>query len=78
MAIDTLLLEILVDPIDRGPLYYYEERSVLYNPRTTTAYAVIDAIPVLLPDEGRSVGSDEAIELDAERDLAIETGTGRR
>jgi len=78
VPIDTLLLETVVDPIDRGPLYYYEARSVLYNPRTTTVYAVVDAIPVLLPDEGRIVAAEEAAELDAERDLSIETGPTRR
>ena len=78
MTLDSLLLEILVDPLDRGPLWYYEERSLLFNPRSATAYAVVDAIPVLLPDEGRAVSDEEAAALEAERSSATETGTGRR
>ena len=77
MPLDSLLLEVLVDPSDRGPLWYYEERSLLLNPRRAIAYAVVDDIAVLLPDEGRSVDADELSELDAARASAVETGAGR-
>lgn len=77
MALDSLLVEILVDPIDHGPLYYFDEHALLYNPRTKTAYAVTESIPVLLPGEGRAVGADEAAELEAALSGAVATGAGR-
>ena len=77
MPLDSLLLELLVDPTDRGPLWYFADHDVLYNPRAKKVYAVIDLIPVLLPDEGRIIDAAEAAELDAGLDEAIETGTRR-
>lgn len=58
MALDTFLLELLQDPVDRGPLRYVAALEVLYNPRTHQAYAVNDDIAVLLSTEARDV--DEA------------------
>jgi uncharacterized protein YbaR (Trm112 family) len=74
MPVDSLLLEILVDPIDRGPLWYFEERELLFNPRTRTAYDVIDSIAVVKPDTGRTLDDAEAAELEASRDAATRTG----
>ena len=76
MALDTLLIEILADPIDKGALLYFADESVLLNPSTSTAYAVNDGIPVLLPDEARSVDAAELERLMAKRDSAVETGQG--
>ena len=33
MALDPQLLEILACPEDKGPLLYFEDESILYNPR---------------------------------------------
>ena len=77
MPLDSLLLEVLVDPSDRGPRWSDEERSLLLNPRRAIAYAGVDDIAVLLPDEGRAVDADELSELDAARAGAVETGAGR-
>ena len=74
MAIDPLLIDILVCPIDKGSLLYYEGENLLYNPRTKTAYAVSNGIPVLLPNEGRVVDEDEAARLSAEEPSAVRTG----
>ena len=76
MALDTLLIEILADPIDKGSLLYFADEELLLNPRTATAYAVTDGIPVLLPDEGRSVDAAETERLMAKTATAVETGTG--
>ena len=76
MALDTLLIEILADPIDKGSLLYFADEELLLNPRTATAYAVTDGIPVLLPDEGRSVDAAETERLMAKKATAVETGTG--
>jgi uncharacterized protein YbaR (Trm112 family) len=77
MPLDSILIEILVDPVDHGPLWYYEARSLLYNPRSAIAYAVVDSIPVILAGDGRSVDAEEAAALDAERTGATQTGVGR-
>jgi uncharacterized protein YbaR (Trm112 family) len=77
MSLDPLLLEILVDPNDRGPLWYFDEDSLLYNPRAKVAYAIVDSIPVLLPEEGRQLDAAEAAELDAKEAKAEVTGIGR-
>ncbi len=50
--LDPTLLEILVCPIDRGPLLHIG--AVLYNPRLRKAYRIEDDIPV--------EGSAESIE----------------
>ena len=59
MSLDAFLLQVLRDPIDGGELNYVESANVLYNPRRRVAYDVNGAIPVLLPDEARSVGDEE-------------------
>lgn len=55
--LDPALLEILVCPVDRGPLLLSD--GVLYNPRLRKAYRVEDDIPVLLVDEATDVGAAE-------------------
>ena len=75
--LDPLLIELLVCPQDKGPLWYVEDESMLYNPRLRRRYAVRDGIPVLLIDESEVVDDDEAARLDARhRDGAlVVTGT---
>lgn len=58
MALDPQLLDLLVCPIDKGPLVYVPSESILYNPRTRRRYEVRDDIPVMLPEESTEV--DEA------------------
>jgi len=74
MALDRLLLEILRDPTDHGSLLYFEDRNLLFNPRTKTVYDVVDSIPVLLPTEGRQLDDEQASELERSTDDVIETG----
>jgi uncharacterized protein YbaR (Trm112 family) len=57
--LDPLLMEILVCPEDKGPLWYLEDEAVLYNPRLRRAYPIKDGIPVLLVEEARAVGEAE-------------------
>jgi uncharacterized protein YbaR (Trm112 family) len=56
-VLDPTLLEILVCPIDRGPLLHIG--AVLYNPRLRKAYRIEDDIPVLLVDEAADVDAAE-------------------
>jgi len=59
MALDSLLLEILACPADKGPLLYFEDEAALYNPRLRRRYRVEDDIPVMLVDEAEDVGDAE-------------------
>jgi uncharacterized protein len=59
MALDPALLEILACPEDKGPLYYLEDESLLYNPRLHRRYDVRDGIPVMLIPESVTVDDAE-------------------
>ena len=59
MALDPKLLEILACPEDKGPLYYFEDEQVLYNPRLKRTYEIRDDIPVMLIDEATQVDDAE-------------------
>ena len=58
MALDPQLLEILACPDDKGPLLYFQDEDLLYNPRLKRRYDIKDDIPVMLIDEATTV--DEA------------------
>ena len=73
MSLDTFLLELLRDPVDHGTLLYVDEKSVLYNPRRRVAYEVRGAIPVMLPDEARTVSDEEHDSLTSDP-TAVTTG----
>ena len=59
MALDPQLLEILACPEDKGPLLYFQNGSLLYNPRTHRRYEIRDDIPILLVEESVLVDDDE-------------------
>ena len=59
MSLSPALLEILACPEDKGPLFYLEAESVLYNPRLTRTYEIRDDIPVMLIDESTTVDAVE-------------------
>ena len=59
MALDPQLLEILACPEDKGPLLYFEDEEILYNPRLKRAYAVRDGIPIMLIDEATAVSDED-------------------
>jgi uncharacterized protein len=65
MALEPLLLEVLACPEDKGPLLYFEDEDMLYNPRLHRSYAVDDGVPVMLVDEATAVD-------DAEHDRLME------
>jgi uncharacterized protein len=58
MALDTQLLEILACPEDKGPLLYFEDEDLLYNPRLKRKYPVRDDIPIMLIDEAEAVDDE--------------------
>ncbi len=77
MPLDALLIEVLACPVDKGPLLWFDDEDVLYNPRLRRSYAVRDGVPVLLVDEATSVGDAEHERLTAKAAAggAVETGT---
>ncbi len=59
MSLDPLLVEVLACPQDKGPLLWFADEDVLYNPRLHRSYAVRDSIPIMLIEESTEVGEDE-------------------
>jgi uncharacterized protein YbaR (Trm112 family) len=70
MALDPKLLEILACPEDKGPLLYFADEELLYNPRLKRRYRVQDDIPIMLIDEAETVddGEDARLVAKAETD----------
>ena len=56
---DKYLLDILVDPITKGPLIYDKKNQELLSRASRLAYPIRDGIPVMLPEEARELSSDE-------------------
>ena len=53
--IDPRLLEILVCPITKGPLEYDRAAGELISRRAGLAFPVRDGIPIMLPEEARTL-----------------------
>jgi uncharacterized protein YbaR (Trm112 family) len=68
MSLDPKLLEILACPEDKGPLLYFEDEQVLYNPRLKRKYEIRDDIPVMLIDEAVPADDAEHARLTAKAD----------
>ena len=56
---DKHLLDILVDPVTKGPLIYDSKRQELVSRAARLAYPIRDGIPVMLPEEARELSSAE-------------------
>ena len=56
---DKHLLDILVDPITKGPLVYDKKKQELLSRSARLAYPIKDGIPVMLPEEARELSADE-------------------
>ena len=59
MGLDQRLLDVLACPEDKGPLWYFEDEEILYNPRLRRVFEIDSGIPVLLIDESKQVSDDE-------------------
>ncbi len=57
--LDPRLVEILACPEDKGPLLYFADEAILYNPRLHRVYAVRDGIPEMLLDQAANVDDAE-------------------
>lgn len=60
-AVDPKLLDILVCPLTKSTLRYDRERQELVSEQAGLAYPIRDGIPIMLVDEARTLGEDEAI-----------------
>jgi uncharacterized protein len=76
MSLDPLLLDVLACPEDKGPLLWFEDEDILYNPRLHKSYAVVDGVPVLLLDDAAAVGDSEHERLMAKAEANKVRSTG--
>jgi len=78
VALDPLLIEVLACPIDKGPLLWFDDEGLLYNPRLHKGYPVRDGIPVLLVDEATDLddAEHERLVAKASAEGTPETGGG--
>ena len=53
--VDPRLLEILVCPVTRSTLSYDAERQELISRAAKLAYPIRDGVPIMLPDEARTI-----------------------
>ena len=58
-SVDPRLLEILVCPVTRSPLRYDRERGELVSQAARLAYPIRDGVPIMLPDEARTLDEGE-------------------
>ncbi len=56
---DKHLLDILVDPLTKGPLVYDKKNQELLSRSSRLAYPIRDGIPVMLPEEARELSTEE-------------------
>lgn len=56
--VDPKLLEILVCPVTKGPLTYDRAKQELVSESARLAYPIRDGIPIMLPDEARTIEDD--------------------
>ncbi|MEL6964264.1 MAG: Trm112 family protein [Pseudomonadota bacterium] len=59
--VDPKLLDILVCPLTKSTLRYDRQRQELISDQAGLAYPIRDGIPIMLVDEARTLGEDEAI-----------------
>jgi uncharacterized protein YbaR (Trm112 family) len=65
-ALDPRLLEILVCPATHGPLVYDREAQELISAQAKLAYPIRDGVPIMLPEEARSLEPDGSTPLRVE------------
>lgn len=61
MLMNNKLLEILVCPVCKGPLVFRREHAELVCPPCRLAYPIRDGIPVMLPEEARTLDAGEEV-----------------
>ncbi len=59
-SVDPRLLEILVCPVTRSPLRYDRTKGELVSSAARLAYPIRDGVPIMLPDEARTLDEGES------------------
>lgn len=59
IEVDPKLLEFLVCPVTKGPLFYDRQRQELVSHQAKLAYPIRDGIPIMLADEARQIDEEE-------------------
>ena len=54
-SVDRKLLEILVCPLTKGALEFDADRQELISRKAKLAYPIRDGIPIMLPEEARTI-----------------------
>ena len=54
-TVDPRLLEVLVCPLTKTTLRYDRERQELISEAARLAFPIRDGVPIMLPDEARSL-----------------------
>nr|WP_294516321.1 Trm112 family protein [uncultured Rhodopila sp.] len=54
-AVDPRLLEVLVCPLTKAPLEYDRAANELISRKAGLAYPIRDGIPIMLPEEARTL-----------------------
>ncbi len=62
-SIDPKLLEILVCPQTKSALRYDAAAGELISIKARLAYPIRDGVPIMLPDEARTLSDEEAARL---------------
>ncbi|MGI9412534.1 MAG: Trm112 family protein [Hyphomicrobiales bacterium] len=57
--VDPRLLEFLVCPLTKGTLEYDRARQELISRAARLAYPIRDGIPIMLPEEARTLDDDD-------------------
>jgi uncharacterized protein YbaR (Trm112 family) len=58
---DKRLLDILVCPVTKAPLFFNESTQELICKASRLAYPVRDGIPIMLEEEARQLASDDPL-----------------
>jgi len=59
LEVDPKLLEILVCPMTKTTLRYDRARQELISDKARLAFPIRDGIPIMLPDEARTLDDNE-------------------
>lgn len=59
MDLDRKLLEVLVCPVTKGPLVYDRDKQELISRTAGLAYPIRNGVPIMLPDEARTLSDAE-------------------
>jgi uncharacterized protein YbaR (Trm112 family) len=63
MALHQRLLDILACPVDKGPLLYFVNDELLYNPRLRRLHRIEADVPLMRADQSEDVDADRHQEL---------------